>query len=64
MPKPRRKSDGDLPTSKTPARKHAPDTNIVQLKLERELRRRLSGSGDPGPSGFDWVELEPRDNTN
>jgi hypothetical protein len=63
LPKPHRKSDDDVTTSNTAARKHARETNIVQLKLEREARQRLS-IGDPGPCGFDWIELKPTDTIN
>jgi hypothetical protein len=32
----------------------------VSRKLERESRQRLSSGADPGPSGFDWIELFPK----
>ena len=36
----------------------------VARKLEREGRPRLSGGVDPGPSGFDWKELNRTDDFN
>ena len=71
MPSPRRTLH-DLTTSKTPARKQERQATVVQLnrpsrsralKVSRKVigksRPRLLSGADPGPAGFDWIELFP-----
>jgi hypothetical protein len=69
MPSPRRTLH-DLRTLKAPARKQERQTTVVQfnrksraLKVSRKVkgksRPRLSSGADPGPAGFDWIELFP-----
>jgi hypothetical protein len=71
MPSPRRTLH-DLTTSKAPVRKQERQATVVQLnrplqsrtlkvsrKVKGKSRPRLSSGADPGPAGFDWIELFP-----